>query len=605
MRPRVRAILTRVRWTIVDVALWAGALASATILRLDFGIPNTYSRGLLVAAALVAVLQILGGWIFGPYGINHELGSFEETGDLARTTVLVGASLATFVMTTSYIALPRSVPITGTVLALAYMFAARFVVRSRRTRRRHQVEDVRRAIVFGAGSGGRVLVESLNRDPESGLLAVALIDDDPMKQRLRIAGSRVRGRASSIPMVARKYEADTLIIAIPSASAETVRRVSSIATSAALSVLVLPPVKDLFGQRPSASDLHDLDVADLLGRQPIDLDMAAISEHLSGRRVLVTGAGGSIGSELCRQIARFFPAELFMLDRDESGLHGTQMSIEGHALLDSESLVLCDIRDPQDVLEAFRRARPEIVFHAAALKHLTLLERHPAEAMKTNVIGTQNVLAAARAVGVTTFVNISTDKAANPSCVLGYSKRVAERLTAAADAREPAARYVSVRFGNVLGSRGSVVVAFTEQIRHGGPVTVTHPDVERYFMLIPEACQLVLQAGTIGAGGEVMVLDMGTPVKIVDLARTMIHISGRPEVDIVYTGLRPGEKLSEELFTPGEEVVASKHPLVTQVSVPGLSHNALAQAPSDRGDGQAVRRWMVASSATHTFHHAS
>ena len=431
MRPRARAILTRVRWTVLDIVLWAGALGAATILRLDFGIPRIYNHGLITATVLVAVLQIVGGWLFGPYGINHELGSFEETGDLARTTVLVGAALAVFVLATPYVAIPRSVPVTGTVLALSFMFAARFVVRSRRARKSHDVEDVRRAIVFGAGSGGRILVESLARDPKSGIVAVALVDDDPMKQRLRIAGSRVRGKTTAIAQVALKYEADTLIIATPSVGAETVRKVSTLATTAGLSVLVLPPVKDLFGSRPTASDLHDLDVSDLLGRQRIDLDMAAISEHLSGRRVLVTGAGGSIGSELCRQIARFFPAELYMLDRDESGLHGTQMSIEGHALLESESLVLCDIRDPEDVLDAFRRTRPEIVFHAAALKHLTLLERHPAEAMKTNVIGTQNVLAAAREVGVTTFVNISTDKAANPSCVLGYSKRVAERLTAA------------------------------------------------------------------------------------------------------------------------------------------------------------------------------
>ncbi|HMM93625.1 nucleoside-diphosphate sugar epimerase/dehydratase [Phycicoccus sp.] len=590
----MRAILTRVRWTVLDILLWAGALTAATILRLDFGIPRTYGQGLVLATAVVACLQIVGGWLFGPYGIDHELGSFEETSDLARTTVIVGSVLVVITFATDSVSLPRSVPITGTVLALAFMFAARFVVRSRRTRRRQEIDGVRRAIVFGAGSGGRVLVESLARDPESGLVAVALVDDDPLKQRLRIAGMRVRGRSAAIPALAEKYEADTLIIAAPSAAAESVRKVSSIATDAGLSVLVLPPVKDLFGQRPRASDLHDLDIADLLGRTPVDLDMAAISEHLSGRRVLVTGAGGSIGAELCRQITRFFPAELFMLDRDESGLHATQMSIEGHALLESESLVLCDIRDPAAVNRAFRRTRPEIVFHAAALKHLTLLERFPTEALQTNVLGTKHVVEAARAVGVKTFVNISTDKAASPSSILGYSKRVAERLTAAADALEPAARYVSVRFGNVLGSRGSVVIAFTEQIRAGGPVTVTHPDVERYFMLIPEACQLVLQASSIGEGGEVMVLDMGTPVKIVDVATTMIGMAGRTDIDIVYTGLRAGEKLTEELFTPGEDVHQSTHPLIRTVVVPGLDADGL-HLPTQEDD---VRSWLHAYSAS-------
>ena len=590
MTLRHRAVRTRLWWTLVDVVIWAGALVAATSLRLDFGIPSNYEVALVVATGLVAVLQVTLGWLTGPYAVDHELGSFEETGDLARTTVLSGAVLGAVTIVLPIINLPRSVPLSGTFLALTAMFAARFVVRSRVTRRR-RAEGGRKAIVFGAGSGGRILVESLVRDLESGIAPVALLDDDPMKSRLHFAGLRVRGTRHDLARVAAKYEADTLVIAVPSATSETVREVSALAAESGLAVLVLPPVREIFGGRPSAADLRDLDVADLLGRQPVDLDMAAISEHLSGKRVLVTGAGGSIGSELCRQIARFFPERLFMLDRDESGLHATQMSIEGHALLDTDALVLCDIRDADELVAVFERTRPDVVFHAAALKHLTMLERHPGEALKTNVVGTHNVLVAARRVGVSTFVNISTDKAANPTCVLGWSKRIAERLTAAVDAREPLSRYISVRFGNVLGSRGSVVVAFTEQIRAGGPVTVTHPDVERYFMLIPEACQLVLQAGSIGAGGEVMVLDMGTPVKILDVARTMIHMSGRHEVDIVYTGLRPGEKMSEELFTPGEEIARSSHPLIRQVTVPLLDPGELTlpRATSD----SVVRSWMV------------
>ncbi|MBM6401103.1 polysaccharide biosynthesis protein [Phycicoccus sonneratiae] len=588
-----RALVTRLGWTLVDAACWAAALTLAAILRLDFALPVEYARGLVLGALLVAVLQTGIGWLWGPYAVSHELGSFEEAGELARATVGTGAVLAVLVAATDAIALPRSVPVTGTVLALSAMFAGRFVVRARSTRRTRASAGARRAIVFGAGAGGRVLVRSLTRDPGSGIQAVALLDDDGAKQRLTISGVRVRGRRTDLATVAADREADTLIIAVPSASAELVRELSSRAADAGLSVLVLPPVRELFGQRPTAGDLRDLDVADLLGRQPVDLDMAVISQQLSGRRVLVTGAGGSIGSELCRQISRFFPEQLFMLDRDESGLHATQMSIEGQALLDTDSLVLCDIRDVEAVREVFERTRPDVVFHAAALKHLTLLERHPDEALKTNVVGTANVIDAARRVGVDTFVNISTDKAANPSCVLGWSKRIAERLTAAADAHEPHARYTSVRFGNVLGSRGSVVLSFTEQIRQGGPVTVTHPDVERYFMLIPEACQLVLQAGSIGTGGEVMVLDMGTPVNITEMARTMIHLSGRPDIEIVYTGLRPGEKLSEELFTPGEEVRASAHPLVTSVLVPGLDADGL-HLPSSAD----VRSWLVAYSGT-------
>jgi FlaA1/EpsC-like NDP-sugar epimerase len=354
-------------------------------------------------------------------------------------------------------------------------------------------------------------------------------------------------------------------------------------------VLVLPPVRELFDGTPTASDLRNVDVADLLGRQPIDLDMAAIADQISGKRILVTGAGGSIGSELCRQISRFGPSHLLMLDRDESGLHATQLSVEGRALLDTDDLLLCDIREVEALRAVFARSRPDIVFHAAALKHLTLLERNPAEAFKTNVLGTRNVLEAARAVGVETFVNISTDKAAQPTCVLGWSKRVAERLTAAYD-EQGGGRYLSVRFGNVLGSRGSVVPTFMEQIANGGPVTVTHPDVSRFFMLIPEACQLVLQAGALGAGGEVMVLDMGSPVKIVEVAKTLIHLSGRTDVEIVYTGLRPGEKLTEELFTPGEEVERSSHPLISQVHVPALDPRHV-DLHEDLKDVE-IRQWL-------------
>ncbi|MGG5260594.1 polysaccharide biosynthesis protein [Phycicoccus avicenniae] len=588
-----RALATRLRWTAVDVVLWAAALTLAASLRLDFAIPYEFARGLLIGTVLVAVLQVAIGWLTGPYAVSHELGSFEEAGELGRTTVLSGIVLGICVAVIDLIQLPRSVPVSGTVLALTAMFAARFLVRARSTRRTRSTAGDRRAIVFGAGAGGRLLVRSLVRDPGSGIQAVALLDDDPAKRRLAISGVRVRGGRSDLVSVASRLAADTLVIATPSASAEVVREVSALAAEANLSVLVLPPVRELFGQRPSASDLRDLDVADLLGRQPVDLDMALISEQLSGRRVLVTGAGGSIGSELCRQISRFFPGQLFMLDRDESGLHATQMSIEGHGLLDTDSLVLCDIRDVEALREVFERTKPDVVFHAAALKHLTLLERHPEEALKTNVLGTANVIDAARRSGVETFVNISTDKAANPSCVLGWSKRIAERLTAAADAHEPGARYISVRFGNVLGSRGSVVLSFTEQIRRGGPVTVTHPDVERYFMLIPEACQLVLQAGSIGTGGEVMVLDMGTPVKITEMARTMIGLSGRRDVEIVFTGLRPGEKLSEELFSPAEEVHDAGHPLITAVQVPGLDPEGLHTPAPDE-----VRSWLVAYSGT-------
>ena len=303
-----------------------------------------------------------------------------------------------------------------------------------------------------------------------------------------------------------------------------------------------------------------------MGRHQIDTDVASIAGYLTGKRVLVTGAGGSIGSELCRQIAKFEPTELMMLDRDESALHAVELSIYGKAMLDTDETVLGDIRDTEFINTLFRERRPDVVFHAAALKHLPLLEKAPGEAVKTNVWGTLTILEAARAHGVEKFVNISTDKAANPCSVLGYSKRLAEGLTAAV-AREADGTYMSVRFGNVLGSRGSVLTAFAAQIAAGGPVTVTDPDVTRYFMTIQEACQLVIQAGALGADGEVMILDMGEAISIKSVAEQLIELSGE-DIGIVYTGLREGEKMHEELFGDHELDERPRHHLISHSTVP-------------------------------------
>ncbi|MGL4197153.1 MAG: UDP-N-acetylglucosamine 4,6-dehydratase family protein, partial [Allorhizobium sp.] len=323
---------------------------------------------------------------------------------------------------------------------------------------------------------------------------------------------------------------------------------------------------EVLAGRSGLADLRKLTISDIIGRHPVDTQVASIAGYLSGKRVAVTGAGGSIGSELCRQIAGFSPSEIIMLDRDETALQDVQLSIVGHGLLDTNDVVLVDIRDETSLTEIFEARRPEVVFHAAALKHLPLLEQYPEEAWKTNVLGTLNVLHAAMRVGVDTFINISTDKAANPTSILGRSKRFAEGLTAWA-AQETGRPYVSVRFGNVLGSRGSMVPLFTAMIEAGGPLTVTHPDVTRYFMTIPEACQLVVQAGAIGAPGEVLILDMGEPVKILDVAQRMIEMSGR-KVDIVFTGLRQGEKLHEDLVSDGEVDLRRQHPKIAHNAVP-------------------------------------
>jgi FlaA1/EpsC-like NDP-sugar epimerase len=363
------------------------------------------------------------------------------------------------------------------------------------------------------------------------------------------------------------------VIAIARASGTAIRDLTAQAERCGLVPKVVPSVTELLSGVERIEGVRDPRISDLLGRRPVQTDVASVAGHFAGKRILVTGAGGSIGSELCRQLHRFNPAELIMLDRDESALHAVQLDLYGRALLDSDGSVLADIRDQRRIRQVFEQHQPQIVFHAAALKHLPLLERYPAEALKTNVWGTCTVLEAAAACGVESFVNISTDKAADPVSMLGYSKRAAERLTAHMAGLAPGT-YLSVRFGNVLGSRGSVLTALSAQVAAGGPVTVTHPDVTRYFMTADEAVQLVLQAAVIGRDGEVLVLDMGEQIRIADMARRLVATVPRP-VDIVYTGLRPGEKLAEDLLGRGERDERPYHPLIRQVPVAPLSPAAV------------------------------
>lgn len=579
-------------WAAVDVLIVAASVLIAAFMRYDFDADLALARPVLTLVAVAVLAQLVLGSLIGPYAVGHERGSYEEIVDVGKTVIAWTIPLGLVGMFVQSQFGPRSLAFTSGALAMLGMFGARFVLRAARTRPDQVSDDHKRVLVIGAGDGGRQVVRSLVRDRGARMHPVGILDDDPRKRRLRIEGVRVLGTRADLAEIATQTEATTVAIAIPSADAEMIKEVRDTSSGLGLDVKILPRTSELFG-RSDANRLRSLNLADLLGRRPVELDRTAIAEHIQGRSVLVTGAGGSIGSELCRQIARFGPSKLLMLDRDESALHATQISVTGKGLLDDDSVVLADIRDEERMLEVFEQHRPDVVFHAAALKHLPLLEQYPMEAWKTNVLGTLNVLRAAHAVGVKTFVNISTDKAANPSCVLGYSKRITERLTADYAARDEHT-YVSVRFGNVLGSRGSVITAFTAQIEQGGPVTVTHPDVERYFMLIPEACQLVLQAASIGRDGEVMVLDMGQPAKILDVAETLIEMSGRRDVDIVFTGLRPGEKMSEELFTPGESIKATDHELVSSVDVPMLREGVVET--TTHAGGPEAAQWMRSES---------
>ena len=531
---------------------------------------------------LVFLIQAIVGYIVGIYRRRWRYGSFDEIAGLFVTSV-VSIAILLFLrfFDHSLNPYPRSVIVIGGLAGVFLMAANRYVWRLIRQQLRRPTEQTAtKILVYGAGEGGIQIVNTLLRNPSSPYLPVGFIDDNSDVHRLSISGVPVIGGRSSLSEAQEKTGAKTLLIAIPSADSALINEISSAAQSLGMNVKIVPPVQNLFERPLDSGDIRDLTDEDLLGRRKIHTDLQQISEYLVNRRVLVTGAGGSIGSELCRQLVRFNPAELIMLDRDESALHEVQLSIHGRALLDTPQTVLADLRDTATMNHVFETRRPEVVFHAAALKHLPLLERYPGEAYKTNVLGTATLLKAAQDNDVKVFVNISTDKAANPISILGYSKRIAERITAYFGTQSTSAKFISVRFGNVLGSRGSVLMSFRDQIEKGGPVTVTHRGVTRYFMTISEAVQLVIQAGAIGSSGEVLVLDMGSPVSIYDVAARLVRNSQK-NVEIEIVGLRAGEKVHEELFGNGEVDTRPKHPLISHVPVSPIKTEILLAEPKD------------------------
>jgi len=554
-----------------DLAAWiCGLLVSGWAIRDITGLAVTAA---MIARALPAavVLAVGCGLLAGLYRGRHQRGSFDEV--VAVSVAAFGTGLLLVVLTAVLLPGQREPLRTvagATVLAMLAMLGARYVLFAARHRSRvaAPVPTAVRIIVFGAGAAGSQLVHSLNLQPGADYRPVAFLDDDPAKRRLRVHGVPVLGDRTRMAETAHRTGATVLVIAIARPSGSAIGELTAEAERCGLVPKVIPSISELLSGSARIEGVRDPRISDLLGRSPVKTDIAAVAGRFAGKRILVTGAGGSIGSELCRGLHRFGPAKLIMLDRDESALHAIQLALHGRALLDSDETVLADIRDQRRIRQVFDQHRPEIVFHAAALKHLPLLERYPAEALKTNIWGTLTVLEAAVASGVDTFVNISTDKAADPVSVLGYSKRAAERLTAHM-AGHADGTYLSVRFGNVLGSRGSVLTALTAQVAAGGPVTVTHPDAARYFMTADEAVQLVLQAAVIGRDGEVLVLDMGEQVRIMDMARRLVAAVPQ-RVEIVFTGLRPGEKLTEDLLGEGERDDRPYHPLIRHVPVAPL-----------------------------------
>lgn len=564
------------QWILVDAVVWTGMFIVALWMRFDFSVDELarslgMGRFYLILGALIALTWVV-GWITGLYRGRYVPGSVLESSVV--TFVFATVAFAVFlghIVTAQYDGVPRSTPIVTGAFTILGALVLRSLVRRKRLFGAGVTKDAERALVFGAGDGGLQLVRQLRRSEVSQFNPVGILDDDPGKCHMVIEGVRVHGGRDRIEQLAKKTGATTLLLAVPSLPSEELIDIRDRAEAAGLHVLVLPPLDSMMRGRVAANELREINVNDLLGRKPAQLNQTQIAEYLRGKRVLVTGAGGSIGSELCRQIARFRPSELMMLDRDESGLHSVQLSIQDQAMLDGDDTILASIRDRDTILDIFAKRRPEIVFHAAALKHMPLLEHYPLEALKTNVVGTLNLLEAAEASGVETFINVSTDKAANPCSTLGLSKRIAERLTASKATGSGQNKFASVRFGNVLGSRGSVLTVFEKQIEDGGPVTVTDPNVDRFFMTIPEACQLVLQAAVVAETGETLVLDMGEPIKIANVARTLIEQSGK-EIEIIYTGLRKNEKLSEELFDDTEQpVIGERHEALSVVEVPPIS----------------------------------
>lgn len=559
---------------LLDIAAWAVSILAALVLRFEFNIARIQWTNTLILIGVVALLQLIAGWIFWLYRNRYQVGSFDEVRALVVAITAVAAAAWVFAYVVGYGAgIPRSTMIIAAPISFSLMGALRYLSRLLAERQLKPGANAERTLLYGAGYLGTQTARRLLTDSRADFLPVGFLDDSPQKRNHEVRGVRVLGGLDELPSAAKRTGATTLIVCIGDANASLMWRIDKIAEAEGIRVMVLPPLEQILQGSSPISEVRELSIEDLIGRNPVRLETESIADYLQDRSVLVTGAGGSIGSELCRQLVHFAPRELIMLDRDETALQETQISISGHGLLDTRDVVLADIRDETSLHRIFAERTPDVVFHAAALKHLPMLEQYPDEAWKTNVLGTLNVLRAAQSARVGTFVNVSTDKAANPTSVLGHSKRVAEKLTAWM-AKQTGDRYLSVRFGNVIGSRGSMLPTFRSLIESGGPLTVTHPEVTRFFMTIPEASQLVIQAGGIGRPGEVMILDMGEPVRILDVAKRMIAQSGKP-IEIVFTGLRHGEKLHEELVAEGEGDERPFHPKISHAKVDWISPDVL------------------------------
>ncbi|HRQ37742.1 MAG TPA: nucleoside-diphosphate sugar epimerase/dehydratase [Chloroflexota bacterium] len=572
----------------LDVTLlWLAAYISF-VLRLERLHLNEFWPAFILFGFTAVLATTFSFYRLGVYARYWRYASVDE---LVLLTVAVGVatvSASLFCLVVLYLLppdwiLPRSIPAIFFMLALGATAVPRFTVRSyvRYQYRLHGLPTGKNVLIAGAGDAGAMIAREMQRNPHLGMIPIGFVDDDPAKQGIRIQGVKVMGSREAIPELVSRLDIRQVIIAMPTAPGKTIRQFVDICEEARVQAKTMPGIYELLDGAVRVNQLRDVEIEDLLRREPVQTDITAVAALLHGKRVLVTGGGGSIGSELCRQICRAAPSQLILIGHGENSIFDIHNELhQRHNPAISIVPVIADTRSVERLRAVFQQYRPHIVFHAAAHKHVPLMEKNPAEAITNNVMGTRNLLQVVTEMGVGHFVMISTDKAVNPTSIMGASKRAAELLVHQA-AERSGRPYVAVRFGNVLGSRGSVIHTFKNQIAAGGPLTITHPDMTRFFMTIPEAVQLVLQAAVLGTGSEVFVLDMGEPVKIMDLARDLVELSGlKPgqDIDIVVTGARPGEKLYEELFIEGESYSRTRHEKIY------VAENASRFVPRDLDD---------------------
>jgi FlaA1/EpsC-like NDP-sugar epimerase len=560
---------------VLDAILLAAAYTLTLLLRFDGSVPDAHWRDFGRFLPVAVFVGLAANVLWGLYGQVWRHASMQEARRLLAsglTAVVVLLALELFKPDRTA---PISVALLGTGVGTFFCAAVRFQSRLFAFHRNEVGAGGMRVVLVGGRDKAATLLREMQRHPQMGFTPVGIVDPDPRLHGRSVGGLRVAGGVDALPAVARVEGAHLAVLAMSSVDQATIREVAALAEQAGIGLKIAPDIGDRMHAGVSMRDIRDVQIDDLLGRSEVTTDLDAVTALLRGRRVLITGAGGSIGSEIARQVSACQPAELLLLDHDETHLHDAVTTLSGPA-----TSILADVRDPGLVRRVIERHRPEVVFHAAAHKHVPLLEAHPCEAAYTNVLGTQNLLSACRDAGVERLVFISTDKAVEPSSVMGATKRIGERLL---QSEAPiGAHWCAVRFGNVLGSRGSVVPTFMRQIEAGGPVTVTDPRMTRYFMSIEEAVQLVLQAATLATRGDIFVLDMGEPVRIMELAERMIRLSGRrvgADIAIEITGVRPGEKLVEELHHEAEHLTPTVHPSINRYSAvegdPGPSSNLI------------------------------